>query len=159
MIEPTLKDAFDNGYIIQVRHQSEFNAAAKPRTFSSPRQAYHFLKRLRTPYGYWRRLMRSLSIPPSQTLNKPFSNDADDNAAHLVGQYLCRGQLFIYELAESRTHTPIKERAFEERGGDVHAFSDSSVLLTSSSTETVSISNKAAAKALIEKLLKEDTNG
>ncbi|VAW57555.1 hypothetical protein MNBD_GAMMA07-792 [hydrothermal vent metagenome] len=158
MIKQKLRDAFGNHYIIQLRRQNQLNTKCKPLTFLNPQTAYHFIMRLHTPSGYWLKALRSLSISPSQTLNKPFSNDADDNAARLISQYLCHDKLFIYTLTNHKNmHTPVKAQNFEQKkSGKQYTFNHPSVLLTSNNIDAVKIPNKAAAEALLMSLLEED---
>lgn len=155
MIEQKLKDIFNDHYIIKARQQSQKISTLHPLTFSSPHSAYHFIMRLRTPYGYWQRLLRSLSIDTSLARDNAHY-DSDDQAAQLISQYFYRGNLFIYPLPDhDETYAPKKERNFEQPNGDNYTFNDPSILLTSDNLKSINILNKTNAEALLMKIIKE----
>lgn len=155
MIEQKLKDVFNNYYIIKTRRQSQRHSTFHPLKFSSPQNAYHFMMRLRTPHGYWQRVLRTLSVAPSQTLDNP-QYDGDDHAARLISAYFYRGALSIYSLPDhNSTRAAQKERHFERDNGDNYTFNDASVLLTTDKLEPVRIASKADAEALLMKIIKE----
>lgn len=145
MLTTAIEDIFGNRYIVKQRHQiTPSNQCVTPVSFSSILQATQFVKRLKTPVDFWKKL----SVEPNNR-RKANASPAYEN----IAQQLVRGNYLVFELGNKELASQgYAAAAVEQPNGDRYTFAPASALLTAPAANTLETTSEKEAADALEKL-------
>lgn len=146
-----LTDLFGTRYCVHSFIDGQSPFAIKPIRFTDQVATEQFLRRLRTPHGYWQRLLTTATVPSGSR------SDAESVSIKAIATALIRRQFRLYQVPKVDAHQhPPHKRALSGNDGITYRFEPTTVLLANHSPELKHFGSAQEVFTFIEHLAPSD---